>query len=111
MNFHKLLFILVLFFSFIYCMYSSTFAFEINISNGNIKIKNDSGEDVYTSNLDQDKNVKKNGSAVSIGEVKNNGNNSSNIVKETKLENVTVIQDGKVTIYRSNTDEKGKGHE
>lgn len=99
------------------CFFSTTFtssllcALEINISNGNVKIGTESGEQIDTSEIDRNKNSDEDSGNVSIGEIKNSGKSSSNIVKNAELENITVIQNGKVKIYSSNKDNMEKQDE
>ena len=83
----------------------SSFASEIRIEGDRVVITNDNGDTIDTANLPKCKEVKTddnidiNEKGISIGSVTNKDCESKNVIKSTKLENVTIINNGKATQY------------
>lgn len=75
---------------------------SIEIKNGQVKITSDSGEIISTESLSEDiPSIIKNKSKISIGEITGDGQSSGNIIRETRIENTTIIKDGEKIIYKS----------
>ncbi len=95
----------VIFFSFFLVFAESVYAAEVHIVGNRVIVKDDDGNVVDTDNLPKgeevktDENVEINDDGISIGSVKNEGGEMKNVSRSTKLENVTIINNGKVKTY------------
>ncbi len=80
-------------------------ASEIHIDGGRVIIKSDSGDVIDTANLPKEQEAKEwqgievDEKGLSIGSVTGKGE-QNNIQRETTLDNVTIINNGKTTIYK-----------
>ncbi len=85
---------------------------EIEIKDGHVKMKTDSGEEINTQSMDKP-NSHTSESKISIGEVQTDDGNSNTVIRRTHLENVVIIKDGEKTIYNSTIEQtpQGKKHD
>lgn len=98
---------LFLFACFILCAScpSTIFSSEIRIEGDRVIVKNDNGDVIDTANLPKGKNVQTsedveiNEKGISIGSVSNKNGEMKKVTRSTKLENVTIINNGKTTTY------------
>lgn len=87
---------------------ASAFASEIRITGDRVVITSDDGTVIDTANppkgreVKVDDDVEINEDGVSIGSVTNSSGEQKNIRRSTKVENVTIINNGKTTVYRKN---------
>lgn len=88
--------------------YMPSAAAEIRIDGDRVLMKSDDGEVLDTKNPPADCKIKKEDSiqidegGISIGGVTTKDGMQKNISRSTNLDNVTVITNGKTTIYRKN---------
>ena len=91
------------FFAFI--LVAPAFAAQVTVDRGRVVIKTDSGEVIDTANLPKDENtqlgddIEINEKGISIGSITDSSSSQNNIQKKTMLENVTIINNGKITTY------------
>ena len=87
------------------CATSPVCVGEVRIEGNRVIVTNDAGETIDTANLPKGKNVTVNDDVeinehgVSVGSVSNKNGKMKNVTRSTKLENVTIINDGKAKTY------------
>ena len=95
---------------------SLTHASEVRIEGNRVIVTTDSGEVIDTYNLPKGHEVKDGNNVVvtdngvSIGSVTSSGGEQTNIRRNSTLENVVIINNGKTIVYRKGV-EKDKGEQ
>lgn len=77
-----------------------SYSMEIEINDGNVKVKTDDGNVVNSKDKNNNNRDIFNNDDISIGEV-NSKEFQNNITRKTTLEDVVIIKDGKTKIYHS----------